>query len=287
MAVVLATAPGLRRSGHIYDDRTGLSYEYPTARYRSLITSGERFVYQRPRGGYTGVGLIGEIGPSAEPDRSVAQILSYTPFTTEVPLRRPAGAYYESDPRFWRTDNIYWAQGVRPLAEDRLDEILAAGDAESPVTPAAASPGSLPLGPAYAADDAAKQVDRYAVAVAASRLKERFPNMLVSPMPHNNPGFDIRVGDATNPVLVVEVKGTRSAEPVFFLTEAERLFSATQARIYELVVICGVDLTASSHDAEYWHSGPITQAVAELRAQEWRCRLFIRNSATSLHLKRG
>jgi hypothetical protein len=51
MPVLLDTAPGVRRSGHTYDDRTGTSYEFPRGRYERRILDGERFLYRQPRVG--------------------------------------------------------------------------------------------------------------------------------------------------------------------------------------------------------------------------------------------
>lgn len=61
--------------GHAYADRLGQQYEYPT-RYRSLMLSGEPFVYYRGRRGaplgerpyaYIGAGVVGAIRPAERP----------------------------------------------------------------------------------------------------------------------------------------------------------------------------------------------------------------------------
>lgn len=88
MAVVLATTSGNTRSGLSYDDRTGVSYEYPSGKYEKYIVPGERFVYQRVGGGYIGCGVIGAITASTSPDRLVCEILDYQPFAAEVSLKR-------------------------------------------------------------------------------------------------------------------------------------------------------------------------------------------------------
>ncbi len=70
-------------SGITYQDRTGVSYQYPRA-YRRIIRSGERFVYykgRRKRGGgrapqvYFGVGLVGPTAPDpSRQDHFVCEI---------------------------------------------------------------------------------------------------------------------------------------------------------------------------------------------------------------------
>src|SRR5438105_2812811 len=101
MPVVLTSAPGVRRSGHVYADTTGISYEYPVGRYERLIYAGDRFVYYEPgRGGrksYVGTGVVGRISPSGTPGRLEAEITQYEPFDNPVPLRRIDGTYFEAD----------------------------------------------------------------------------------------------------------------------------------------------------------------------------------------------
>lgn len=118
---MLATAHGKARAGYVYDDRTGVSYEYPTGRYENWIMTGERFVYHDPdapgHSGYIGAGIIGDIHQSGTDGRLVCDILDYVSFPATVPLKDPStGTYFESDPTFWKTGNIYWSQGARPLA---------------------------------------------------------------------------------------------------------------------------------------------------------------------------
>src|SRR4051794_35500308 len=127
MPVVLFTTDK-PRSGHVYDDRTGVAYEYPSPLYDKYISTGDRFVYVRPRAGYSGTGVIGDITASGNPGHRVCDILDYQPFDRPVGLKAPNGEYYELDPRYW-TDNVYWGQGVRPLSGQRLEAILAAASA--------------------------------------------------------------------------------------------------------------------------------------------------------------
>ena len=83
--VVLVTAHGEPRAGYTYDDRTGISYEYPDGRYEAWITTGDRFVYHTPDFGYTGAGVIGEIRSSATAGRLVCDILDHEPWEPPVP----------------------------------------------------------------------------------------------------------------------------------------------------------------------------------------------------------
>ena len=157
MPVVLMTVEGQTRSGHTYDDRTGVSYEYPSGRYERWIQTGDRFVYQRPRAGYTGCGIVGEIGVSATAGRLVCDVLSVVSFDKPVPLKDVSGKYYEADTKFWK-DRVYWGQGVRPLADARFDEILAVTGHTQPA----------PSG--YASPAVARAVEDYSIRVVMDQL---------------------------------------------------------------------------------------------------------------------
>jgi hypothetical protein len=144
VAVVLVTAHGEPRACYTYDDRTGISYEYPDGRYEAWITTGDRFVYHTPDVGYTGAGVIGEIRSGATARRLVCDILDHEPWDPAVPLKDADGEYFEADPGVWANGRVCWAQGVRRILEDRYDAILAAGSAAVPAAPTPALGGDPP-----------------------------------------------------------------------------------------------------------------------------------------------
>ncbi|GAG30030.1 unnamed protein product, partial [marine sediment metagenome] len=104
MSLVL-TENEATESGIAYDDRTGVSYQFP-AQYRNMIQPGERFVYYRgrkKRGGgrmpqvYFGVGVVGHVrSDDRHPGRYTCDVLDYQPFAVPVPFRRQDGDYLES-----------------------------------------------------------------------------------------------------------------------------------------------------------------------------------------------
>jgi Domain of unknown function (DUF3883) len=262
MPVVMSTAEGKEHSGYTYDDRTGVSYEYPAGRYERWIQTGERFVYHKPSVGYSGVGIIGAITPSKTAGRLVCEILDFQAFDAYVPIKDAAGDYYEADTNYW-ADKIYWGQGVRPLSTERFETIVG--------VQVAGAGGSAPKkGHGYASPDVSAAVDLYAMKAAMKEVATLFPGELVEQMPKNNPGYDIRVGPSGAEVRFVEVKGTQSSDPVFFLTEGERKFSALEKHRYTLLVITGIDLKASTEAARHRRDGEVNAGMANLEPAQWR-----------------
>jgi hypothetical protein len=265
--VVLATAEGKDRSGYVYDDRTGISYEYPD-RYRGYIDTGEPFVYHQPGKGYTGVGIIGAIRESAFEGRRVCEVLDYQEFLEAVPLKDDHGLYYEADPQYWPSGRIWWSKGVRPLSSGRYEAI---------VTTASIGSGADPKKPArtgYAGAVTSREVDAHAMDIAEDELHRLFPDHEVHRMPHNNPGFDFRVGGAMSPYRYIEVKGTSTGEPVFFMSEGKRDFSNGHASNYTLLVVVGVDWRGRTHVELRRHDGAVTPDVVQLETMQWRGRLL-------------
>jgi hypothetical protein len=262
MPVVLVEVGGVARSGHEYLDRTSVEYEYPAGRYERMIQTGEQFVYQVPRVGYTGCGVIGAIRVSKTPGRLVCEVLSVRLFEHPVALKSPSGSYYEADSAHWR-DKVYWGQGVRPLSEERFEAIIASG-------------GYLiaPVTAVYANHPTIRAVEDYSVAVAQAAMYERFRETL-QVMPHNNPGFDIRVGPASFPTRYVEVKGTSALQPTFFMSDGERNFSLRHAPRYTLVVVSGIDVTALSHVQVTIRDGAVDGRAFDLHPTQWRGQLLL------------
>ena len=128
MPLILASNDATE-SGISYDDRTGVSYEYPS-RYRKIIVPGERFIYYRGRrrkdGGrqpqvYFGRGVIGTIGPSSIPGRLVCQIVDFERFPRPVPFRGKNGHLEPGGSR-----SGYYQPGVRPITDETYSEICGA-----------------------------------------------------------------------------------------------------------------------------------------------------------------
>lgn len=265
MPVVLVEVGGVARSGHLYGDRTGVEYEYPAGRYESWIQRGDRFVYQVPRVGYVGCGIIGEIRQSSTVGRLVCNVLSVRLFEDPVSLKNGAGSYYEADPTYWK-DKVYWGQGVRPLSDRHFDAIVAAASVS--LTP---DPDSV--APSHADSKTAQKVEKISVAAAVTAMQDRF-GAPVHVMPHNNPAFDLRVGPEASPIRFVEVKGTQSAAPVFFMSDGEREFSIHNSARYTLIVVSGVDVDAGTNASISTRDGALTGDDVEMRPSQWRGRLL-------------
>lgn len=262
MPVVLTEVGGKARSGHLYDDRSGVSYEYPT-RYERLIRPGESFVYHRPRVGYVGCGVIGTITPSIEPGRLVCAIDSPVFFDHPVPFKDSNGTDLEAP--MSSTGKVFYQQGVRPISDAVYQRIVEEG--------AALAPG-IPNGRAlwtnmYADPKDGRDVELYAVSAAQDWLETRYPGTRMIVMPHNNPGYDIRLDPTEGSIRYVEVKGTRSAVPRFFVTEGERLFSVRFAGSYTLVVVYGINLAARTHAGIADHDGGLDLLNIPLTAHQW------------------
>lgn len=225
---------------------------------------GDRFVYQAP-GNYFGCGVIGEIRPSPTPGRLIAKVLSVRLFDEPIGLKDASGNYYEADPTYW-WDKIYWGQGVRPLSDASFEAIVAAAGLMT-------APDPDPVAPSYADPETAKKVEAISVAAAVTAIEERFGEP-VKVMPHNNPGYDLRVGPADAPTRYVEVKGTQSAAPVFFMSDGEREFSIKNDDRYTLVVVSGIDVEAGTHASLTVRDGGLVGTDVDLQTSQWRGRLL-------------
>jgi hypothetical protein len=276
MPVVLTTAPGLRRSGHVYDDKTGIAYEFPAGRYERWIVEGEPFIYCEPKRGYFGAGVVGVVADSKVSGRKLAVVADFAAFDHHVGLSAPDGSYWEADPNFWK-GAVYWAQGVRPISHATLERILTAAQAGSAASPLAgpAKPPRKAPGAQYTDSTTAKAVERRSVEIALADLAGRFPAQEIVEMPGNNPGFDIRVGSEADPLVFVEVKGTQSSEPVFFMSEGEREFSERHAVRYELLVVTGIDLASKDFLEVHRRQGAVGPAIAEMKPSQWRAKLTV------------
>ena len=114
----------------VYDDRLGVSYEYPS-RYRSLVIEGEHFVYYRGKlradgtrqtPHYFGTGVIGPITRNGK--LYTCEIQGYQPFNPVVPFK-DAGHYLEprANTLLRKLVGLHYRPGVRSIEQDAFDRI--------------------------------------------------------------------------------------------------------------------------------------------------------------------
>lgn len=284
MPIVL-TENEATESGITYEDKTGISYEYPPM-YRKLIQPGERFVYYRGRkrksGGrhpqvYFGSGVVGEIlTPASGALRLTCRILDYRPFLTPIPFKSGKG-YLETE----GSRRGYYQRGARRISEAEFDAILEAAEvveeSELATRPLPAAGPVIPrevLGrPAYASPETLRLIEDFAVKAAVNEIERRYPGAAIRVLPRNNPGFDIEVS-TSNAVLYVEVKGTGRAAVQFFATEGELEFSRRNASHYRLIVVYRINLTQGSFKV-HWSEGAISHdAGFSLQPVQWACEVI-------------
>ena len=211
------TANDRTLSGHEYDDVLGVRYEFPS-RYRGIVREGERFVYYRGRRRadgttgpqvYLGAGIVGPVRASTmNSDYLVCSIEDWQPFDEPLYFKDSEDRWYEPGAA---QGGLYWQQGVKPISEDVFVHILRDAAAEAvplvPSSPAEQGVQRRGLG-GYASPVLRAAVDEYAVDAANDVVRGIWPHSSVLVQPHNNPGFDILVGEADQPERYVEVKGT-------------------------------------------------------------------------------
>jgi hypothetical protein len=261
-----------------YDDRIGVSYEYPRA-YQQRVRAGECFVYYR--GGrrtdasrrtpdYLGTGIIGEVRDSERTGRLICETLDYRPFAEPVLFRDEAGVYLEP-----HNSRLYFRQGVRRILQGPYERILERAELKGTEPSAEALGSTRPPSPDHqrspwygATPERIVEVDEFAVRVALRELKRRFPGEPVVEQPHSNPGFDIRVGPAEHPIRYVEVKGTQRRGPNFLLSEGQRRFSVENHDRFLLVVVFDIDLRRERH--QLWlHDGAIDDGAFTMLPNRW------------------
>ncbi len=271
MALVFASNEA-SESGLKYDDRTGVAYEFPGARYRKLVQPGERFVYYRGRRRsdgtrqrqvYFGTGVVGKIAPSMRAGCLVCEVLDFHEFVEPVPFRRTDGSHLEPEGQ----RRGYFQPGVRIIPEEVFEDIL--WSAERLVsTPPPALDRAPYAAPVYASSEGIRAVERFAVEMTMRRLEQLYPDEPIVELPPSNPGFDLRIGDPNRIVRFVEVKGTRQHAVAFFLTEGERRFSIEHGDRYLLSVVTGIDLEYGNYNIML-HQGPVTRSTFRLTPVQW------------------
>lgn len=162
------------------------------------------------------------------------------------------------------------ADQTRPFRADPGD-VGVAGTDPAAVPEADAAAAVAPT--SYASPEHSQEVDRIAMDRAIEVVTQRFPGSTVERMPHNNPGFDVRVSDDGEVRRYVEVKGTTSPLPVFFLSENERQFAEDHAEQYSLLVLHSVDLEEETAVA-VWRDGALVGDDVVLTVSQHRGRLI-------------
>jgi hypothetical protein len=268
--ILAAGAP--TASGLSYADVPGTRHEFPV-RYRKLMIPGTPFIYYRGTRArqlglsgpaYFGSGVVGTIEELPN-QRLRADILDYVAFPFAIHFRKEDGDYLEP---LAATRPVFWREGIRQIDEESFEQILkiAASSIESVSNREIQSPAKY-----ASSQDEINQVDMYAISAAKSILGDRFGTNAISEMPHNNPGFDISVRMVGEPDLHVEVKGTRSPSPVFFLTEGERIHSQEYAEGFKLLIVYAIDLSSQTHDILEF-DGEIGDTRFQLVPRQWQVR---------------
>lgn len=194
-------------------------------------------------------------------ERPVARVLDYEAFSEPVPFKiddQPLepGAL---------ASRAYYRRGVREVDDATFERIFSLANPDAALTGSAIRTTAL----WYAHDsELARKVDDYAISVAQALLEERYQDGVVEVMPHNNPGYDLRVVRPAQRDLHVEVKGSRLKENWrVFLTEGERLHSC-QYEASVLVVVFGIDLETGIHSI-FEHHGRIDTTAFSLEVTQW------------------
>src|SRR5262249_23774274 len=149
-------------------------------------------------------------------------------------------------------------------SDETLHRILELAEAADPNAGQRKRAASLP----YASPETARLVDEIAVELALAELRKRYPTAHVENMPHNNPGYDIRVKEGGRIVRYVEVKGSLRPEPHFFMSEGERLFSHANDARYSLLVLYGID-RAKRTGSVLMRDGAVEGDAVTLRTTQW------------------
>jgi hypothetical protein len=238
------------------------------------MTPGTPFIYYRGTRAkkiglsgpaYFGCGVVGPMS-DARNNRLQVEILDYFEFPIAVDFKSGTGEFLEP---LAAERPVYFQQGIRSIDEDAFKTIL-----ELAAAPSIPDTNETHLsGPGYSRSSLnAALVDEYAISVAVDRFIHQFGSGAVTVMPHNNPGFDLLVQPDKEPEFHVEVKGTRSNYPVFFLTEGERIHSSEQPEAFKLCVVYSINLTERTHEV-LDYEGEISDQDFLLQPRQWQVRL--------------
>jgi len=133
--------------------------------------------------------------------------------------------------------------------------------------------GEVALGGGYPEPVRSTEVDMAGVAVALEAITARFEGCEILPMPHNNPGYDVRVRDMEGVAIAyIEIKSTAGPQPVFFLSERERLFAEEHADRYHLLLVTSVHVENRTGQIS-WRQGALEGDDIQLVPRQWHGQL--------------
>ena len=259
-------------SGLTYADVPGIRHEFP-ARYRKLMIPGTPFIYYRGTRAkqlglsgpaYFGSGVVGAV--EELPSRRLrADVLDYVEFPVAIHFRGEDGDYLEP---LAATRPVFWREGIRRIDDISFERILQIASSSNK----SVESHEIQANAKYASSQIEiRQIDEYAISAAKSVLCSRFGTSAVKEMPHNNPGFDISVQRVGQTDLHVEVKGTRSRNPVFFLTEGERIHSHEYAHGFKLLIVFAIDLSNQTHSVLEF-DGEVGDPNFQMVPRQWQVR---------------
>lgn len=261
-----------------YTDKTGVQYQFPRM-YRTKVLSGERFIYYRGRKKasgsrqpqvYFGTGIVGDVRDDVDhPNRMLAEILDYTPFPMPLFFKNTLEEYYEVG----GSRRGYFQQGVRRVTDREYEAILKDAAVTFGLSDlvAARSPDrdSNPGEIRYGTSEKNALVERFSLDHVLLHLEQEFPDSKIVEKARNNPGFDIAVYIGSD-LEYIEVKGTTSATPQFFISEGERAFSRRHHERYRLYIVYGINF--SSGDCKMvCHRGAVDAEKFSIRPYQWIC----------------
>lgn len=280
----------------VYADVEGEVYEYPT-RYSPV--PGERFLYYRGRRsggpGYFGTGVLGDIYESSKPGHLKIEILDYQEFPRWIGFKDRSGGYIED---VVHSNHFRGGNSVRFISQEVFDRVIAGAESvgfigleedeqDSSEEDKETEPVDLDqllvsrrdsdlselddeFYAGYASTAKRKAVEEISVEVAMGLVEEWFPDELVEEMPHNHPGFDIRVGVPGDEVAFVEVKGTSNSTPGFHISEREIQFSRENPDQYIFVIVTGIDIEARTYQRYVRRDGSVEEPGFHLVPRQWR-----------------
>jgi len=177
---------------------------------------------------------------------------------------------FDEKPLFGKLQGTYWwSSQVRGKAEaGRVVKAYRVKATDDGGVEAEADASKAFHGPKYPTAAQAREVELFSVDRAREYLRVRYPGTEVEVMPHSNPGYDLRVGQAEDPIRYVEVKGTTTDQPAFFMSENERQFSVRHAARYTMILLAEIDLDAETFEL-HLHEGAIDDRFS-LAPVQWR-----------------
>jgi len=112
-------------------------------------------------------------------------------------------------------------------------------------------------------------VEDFALGIAVSHLQDMYPGKKVIQQRYNTPGFDLLIGDASQPVAFVKVKSSRKLTPSFFLSEGDRCFSIEKADQYLLIMVYAINLNQQTYEIKI-HKGAIKTDSFVMVPLQWQ-----------------